>query len=154
MPNHDTPTEAVAPRCARCKKPFDHGCNSSFCSLMCELSWEALRDRFAAEAPPVPDWFTAEVPAPPPEPPLPEPLSERARSAAEDWRRSRGDYDLDARKLVGMDVSLEEAVSVLAWCEALLRWDDARCDHSRLRIQQRWAQWPWAYADMVLAVRS
>jgi len=35
MPSEAT-TPDVAPRCALCNEPFDHGCNSPFCSLACE----------------------------------------------------------------------------------------------------------------------
>jgi hypothetical protein len=31
-----------APTCVRCGTPYDHGCNSDFCSLACEESWHAI----------------------------------------------------------------------------------------------------------------
>ena len=90
---------------------------------------EALRDRFALAAPPVPDWFDpAMEPAPVPGTPLK--LSQGAAFTDEDQR--------EMERVVGEQARYRTAVD---------QW-------KRRRAVNRIAQWPYFYADTVLAERD
>lgn len=47
MPNEAAPGQEVAPGpvCARCREPLIHGCNTAFCSLVCEDEYELMHER-------------------------------------------------------------------------------------------------------------
>jgi hypothetical protein len=113
-----------------------------------------LRDLLAVHAPAVPDWFKPTMEKRRPNtPPVPDDLSERAAEMAEGWRRDPV-FDLYDTALESglfnsdnLDKLRQYELACADTWKAKTAWDEAE------RVQ-RLAQWPWAYADMVLAQRN
>jgi hypothetical protein len=100
-----------------------------------------LRDYFAAHAPAeIPTWFT-HVELAKTFPPMPEveELDETHHKIAGDWRRD-GCFDLP-----------EE---IAWWGEKVVAHRTGKASWEDLNRRERYVQWRWAYADMMLAERG
>jgi hypothetical protein len=112
----------------------------------------SVREYFAAHAPHgIPDWFKPEM-ADAPNPPTLRPCSDQAVRLAENWR-SDPCYDLDDAARERTDLSRMDLQSLRAYEHAMRVYRAARQLWEEERERQKVAQWPWAWADLVLVSR-
>lgn len=108
-----------------------------------------LRVRFALSAPAAPDWFQ---PAMPPRPERPRAehfgLDDAASLRLNDWAWERFSV------MRASDFTAEQWPSVQAFVEAITQHERAIAERQRQQSHQILAQWPWFYADLVLAARD
>lgn len=112
-----------------------------------------LRSYFAAHAPPVPGWFFGVDPRPRrPQPPHFE--DSRLQDLVRQWKMD--DVGLDLEEFINgaardTEISEEQRAAIHEFDHRLeiyrehCEWYENTLDH------RRYAQWPWYYADMVLA---
>lgn len=106
----------------------------------------SLRDYFAAHAPAVPDWF---------EPTMPEAPKHPALESADAWGLTDDQRELARQWRLDPHWDADETDSaLLPFCEAFRDYWDASAGFQDEKTRQRLAQWPWFYADMVLANRE
>lgn len=104
-----------------------------------------MLEAFALRAPTaVPDWFQPEVPAPAPLPDVDPPaaLPDNVRFILDGWRR-------DSEESLSEDF-LNEHPAARAWHDAWTETWRAQSVRGDLLYRARMAQWPWAWARMVL----
>lgn len=100
------------------------------------------RLRFATQAPPAPEWFWPHMATPRPQEVLPSDPTLRAEYLDEGVT-SEHPYPSPALR----QWLLDSSNAIEASCEAREEWD-------REQQRQTLAQWPWAYADLVLGART
>ena len=119
--------------------------------VSCEAEGMSLRDYFAAHAPAEPQaWFEPTMPPYPQTPPVPADLPEAVRCRIESWCNDPC-YDL-----VGLfgNANPELLQRVQAFDDA---WSAARKEqraHNLEYARRQLVQWPWAWADAMLAERE
>lgn len=116
-----------------------------------------LRNNLAANAPTVPDWFVPEMPKRPKRPRQPDLGSQELNHTIYRWLHDPV-CDLEfmfCDPLTGTYSIGDEVRRTLRDYEsALASWQDERTRWEYERERQRLAQWPWAYARMVVEARD
>ena len=112
-----------------------------------------LRQYFAARAPhQIPEWFAPTGPSMPKAPDLPA-LGDKARSFLMNWKADPI-FDLGPAAdewLQHALISIEDHAALRVYEPAWTAYVDAHAAWERDRLRQRIAQWPWAWADLVLS---
>jgi hypothetical protein len=104
----------------------------------------SVRQLLAASAPAAPKWFVPAMPDPPARPQIPESLKPHERLVRDVWV---GECELS-------DMPGYAQADARAWIEAMNIADHENELWCQRRDEQCLAQWPWVYADLVLAAEG